>query len=111
MSNIVTIERKIFGKGSFTNVVDVKFKQFVPNTPAKDLEPIPTVEKFFADYSELFYFIPPSGSNTSHLEIVNRSSEYLGISFEDMEEEIRQLREEIVALKRQLFSISNPQVR
>jgi hypothetical protein len=107
MGEIVSVERKVFGKNTFTNVIDVKFKQLVPSDLPIDSETPATVEKFFEDYDTVFYDIPLSGSNTSHQELVNKSSEYLGISFEEMEEEIRQLREENVALKKQLFSLSN----
>jgi hypothetical protein len=107
MGEVISVERKIFGKNSFTNVVDVEFKQLVPaDTPSDTVEDA-TVEKFFDDYDSLFYEIPPSGSNISHQELINRSSEYLGISIEDLEDENRQLREETVSLKKQLFMLSN----
>lgn len=107
MAEVVTVERKIFGKNSFSSVVDVKFNQLAPSDPATVSPPSTTVDKFFSDYSTLFYDIPPSGSSNSHEELVIRSSEYIGISLEELEEEIRQLREENVSLKNQLFTLSN----
>ena len=107
MAEVITVERKIFGKDSFSTVVDTKFNQLVPSDPAVISSPPTTVQKFFDDYSTLFYDIPPSGSATSHEELVIRSSEYIGISLENLEEEIRQLREENVYLKNQLLTLSN----
>lgn len=107
MADTVNIERKIYGKSTFTNVVDTEFTQIVPAEP-KILDAAPTtVDSFFQDYNTLFYDIPASGSLNSHQEIVNRSSEYIGISIEQLESEIITLREENVTLKNQLYSISN----
>jgi hypothetical protein len=108
MGETVSIQRKIFGKNTLTNVIDTKFSQLIPVEP-KNVGPDPaTVDTFFSDYNNLFYDIPPSGSNTSHLELVNRSSEYIGISILDMEQEIKNLREENVSLKNQLYNLTNP---
>lgn len=108
MSETITVGRKIYGKNTFLNVVDTEFKQLAPQEPKILDAPPTTVEKFFDDYGTLFYDIPPSGSTNSHQELINKSSEYLGVSLEDLESEIRILREENVALKNQLFTISNP---
>jgi hypothetical protein len=114
MAESVNIIRKIYGKNTFSNVVDVSFKQLVPQdgNPAEDNNQSEnqTVESFFDSYDTLFYDIPPSGSDTSHLEIVKRSGDYIGLSFDDLQEEIRNLREENVSLKNQIFLISNTRV-
>lgn len=108
MGDTVQIQRKIFGKTTFSNVVDTEFNQLVPKEEQAVVKEDATVDSFFASYDTLFYDIPPSGSIKSHLEIVTRSSEYLGVSLEDLQQEIINLREENVALKKQLFSLSNP---
>lgn len=107
MAEVITVERKIFGKDSFSTVIDTKFNQLVPSDPTITSPPPTTVEKFFEDYNTLFYDIPPSGSVNSHEELVIKSSEYIGISLENLEEEIRVLREENVYLKNQLLTLSN----
>lgn len=110
MAEAVDIKRKIYGKNSFANVIDTQFKQLVPQdgNPSENQGPQANVESFFNDYDTLFYDIPPSGSDNSHLSIVKKSSEYIGISIDDMEEEIRNLREENVSLKNQIITITNP---
>jgi hypothetical protein len=111
MAESVEIKRKIYGKNSFSNVVDTKFTQLVPQdgNPEETNTPQANVESFFNDYDTLFYDIPPSGSENSHETIVKKSSEYIGINIDDMEEEIKNLREENVSLKNQLLlTITNP---
>lgn len=110
MAEAIDIKRKIYGKNTFTNVIDVSFKQLVPQdgSPAEDQDINLTVTTFFDDYDTVFYDIPPSGSENSHLEIVRRSGEYIGISIEDLQEEITNLREENVSLKNQIFTLITP---
>jgi hypothetical protein len=76
------------------------------NPQEGDSNTVVSVVSFFNDYDTIFYDIPPSGSDTSHLEIVKRSGEYIGISIEDLQEEIRILREENVSLKNQIVIIT-----
>lgn len=105
MSEKALIQRKIFGRTSFKNVVDTEFKQLVPKDSSVAEKPEATVSSFFDDYDELFYVIPVSGSN-SHLELINKSSEYIGISFTDLQDEISDLRLENVSLKNQIFTLT-----
>lgn len=107
MSEQVPISRTIFGKNSFQNVVDVQFKQLVPPDNNKELSIITEVTDFFHNYNTIFYDIPTTGSANSHLELVNRSSEYLGISVDDLNLEIQNLRSENVSLKQQLYTLTN----
>jgi hypothetical protein len=111
MGEQVKIERTVYGKAGYSNVVDISFRQIVPTPPAISEIPIIGVKEFFQYYDQLFYDIPSSGSLSgslgfSHLDIVNRSSEYIGISVQDMEQEIINLRSENVALQRQIFTIT-----
>lgn len=108
MSETVQVQRKIFGKNTFKNVVNTNFTQLIPANPTTAVLPPATVASFFTDYNTLFYDIPPSGSNNSHLELINRSTEYLGISITDLEDEIRSLRSENVSLKNQIYTLTNP---
>ena len=108
MAETVVVKRKIFGKNTFNNVIDTKFTQIIPaDTPANTAPPA-TVDSFFTDYNTLFYSIPPSGSTNSHLTLVSKSSDYLGISFETLQAEITALRSENVALKNQIYILTNP---
>ena len=103
MSQTADIKRKIFGKNSFSTVVDIAFSQLIPANTTTNVTPDVQVEDFFNTYNSLFYDIPSTGSVNSHLELINRSSDYLGISYTDLLEELRVTRNENVSLKNQLI--------
>lgn len=102
----VDITRKIYSKTSFSTVVDTSFNWLVPKDNTSDLSITAKVSDFFTTYNSIFYDIPVTGSLNSHLELVNRSSEYLGISYTDLLEELRTTRNENVTLKNQLFVLT-----
>ena len=106
MSQSANIVRKIYGKNSFSTVVDTSFSQLIPKDNASDLSVTVQVSDFFNTYNNIFYDIPITGSVESHLELVNRSSEYLGISYTDLLEELRTTRNDNVSLKNQLFVLT-----
>lgn len=109
MSEIIDIKRKIYGKNSFTTVVDTSFSQLIPKDNTTPLSSTAQVSEFFTIYNSIFYDIPATGSINTHLELVNRSSEYLGISYTDLLEELRTTRNENVSLKNQLFVLTGVQ--
>lgn len=106
MSEQVQVARKIYGKNSFQNVVNTQFSELVPKDSTASLSRSVDVSSFFEDYNSLFYDIPATGDTNSHLELINRSSDYLGISLEDLNTELQQLRNENVSLKNQILNLS-----
>jgi len=102
----VKIEKTIYGLGDFNNVVDVSFKQLFKSTEDNPIEPEINVDEFFNQYDVLFYSIPLSGSDNSHLALATRSLDYLGISLEDLQNEIAILREENINIKNQIILLS-----
>jgi hypothetical protein len=112
MSEQVQIQKTIYGLQSFNNVVNTNFTQLIRTTTVSNntgsIEE--NIKDFFELYNSLFYEIPPSGSDDSHLGIATRSLEYLGVSLEDLTTEISNLREENVELKNQLLLISNTDI-
>lgn len=108
MSEKVQIQKTIYSLQSFNNVVDTNFTQLVKQTiPASPVSIDKSINEFFSDYNNLFYDIPPSGSDESHLALATRSLEYLGVSLEDLQNEIDDLRQENVALKTQVVQLTN----
>ena len=107
MSEQVKIQKTIYGLQSFNNVVNTNFSQLTtPTKPTPDTTSEATIEQFFSDYETLFYEIPLSGSDNSHLGLATRSLEYLGLSLDDLRNEIENLREENIGLKTQILDAS-----
>lgn len=107
MANQVKVAKTIYSLQNFNNVVNTSFSQLTSAPPPEtSATPDLTVEQFFNEYDILFYEIPLSGSDNSHLELATRSLEYLGLSLEDLQSEISELREENVNLKNQILLIS-----
>jgi hypothetical protein len=104
MSETSKIQKTIYSLDGFNNVVDTSFSQLVkPLVKEKPITPDMTVTQFFNEYNVLFYDIPLSGSDESHLGLATRSLEYLGLSIEDLQTEISNLREENIDLKNQIL--------
>ena len=104
MANQVKVAKTIYSLQSFNNVIDTNFSQLVNVAPtSKPITPDKSVAEFFNDYNTLFYDIPLSDSDESHLGLATRSLDYLGISLEDLQTEISNLREENIDLKNQIL--------
>ena len=111
MDEQIKVQRKVYGKATFSNVVDTEFSQLVPKESSVSITPFLDVPGLFNQYNQLFYDIPMSGSYSgslglSHLDLVNRSSDYIGISYNDLITEIKQLRSQNVSLQNQLFTLT-----
>ena len=102
----VKIQKTIYSINQFNNVIDTKFSQLAQSKNDQPVEAEKSVSDFFELYDILFYDIPPSGSDESHLGLATRSLEYLGISLEDLQIEIDTLREENIDLKNQILLAS-----
>jgi hypothetical protein len=102
----VKIQKTIYGLESFNNTINTNFTQLVqdPKIPVVTIDK--SINEFFQDYDSLFYEIPLSGSDQSHLGLSTRSLEYLGLSLDDLRNEINFLREENINLKNQILQSS-----
>jgi hypothetical protein len=102
------LQKTIYSLNGFNNVVDTSFSQLAKTSVTKGTinTPDKTVSQFFQEYDSLFFEIPPTGSDQSHLGLATRSLEYLGLSLETLQSEIDTLREENVNLKNQIVLTS-----
>jgi len=102
------LQKTIYSLNGFNNVVDTSFSQLAKtNTNVATITTLDkTVSQFFQEYDSLFFEIPPTGSDQSHLGLATRSLEYLGLSLETLQNEIDTLREENVNLKNQILLTS-----
>ena len=103
MSEQVKVQKVIYSLQEFNNVVNTQFSQLAKPITEQQVDLDKTVAEFFDDYNTLFYDIPLSGSDESHLGLATRSLDYLGISLEDLQTEIDTLREENIDLKNQIL--------
>lgn len=99
MKTNIPIKRKVYGKSTYSNIVDTAFKQLIP--PAPPLPPIVNVDDFFKAYSDLFYEIPKFGGAGSHEQLIKDSTSYIG--FEQNSEDIDALLAEINSLRKELL--------
>lgn len=112
MDEQIKVQRTVFGKSTFTNVINTQFTELVPQPASVTIAAPLDVPGLFSGYNNLFYDIPLSGSYSgslglSHLDLVNRSSAYIGISYTDLITEIMELRTQNVSLQNQLFTLTN----
>jgi hypothetical protein len=99
MSQQVQLTKKVYGRGLYSQIIDVKFNQLIP-PPSVVINEL-TVPEFFEAYETLFYEIPVTGDINSHEYLVTRSSEYIGT--ETQNDEINSLLDEINTLRQELL--------
>lgn len=101
MDQQVNLIKEVYGRNTFTRVVDTQFSElYVPDTGSAVTEQI-TVEEFFNLYNDLFFSIPANGQVNSHEYLVARSTEYLGGGV--LTDNERAYIEEINSLRQQLL--------
>jgi len=85
-----SIAKTIYDLNEFNNVVDTSFSELAVTTNPDDVnvQPDLNVDQFFVEYDNLYYQIPPTGSVQSHLELAGRSLEAVGISLDDLKNQI-----------------------
>ena len=111
MAEQVQLNKTVYGKISYPNVIDIQFTQLTGANPADEAAPI-TIEEFFQAYNDLFFEIPIDGEFNSHLELIQRSTEYIGVTQNSDEidallTEINQLRLENLRLNQQLDELNS----
>jgi len=105
MAEQVQIKKTIYSAASINNIINTSFSQLAKTTNETPVDLDMSVNDFFQKYDELFYEIPLSGSDQSHLGLASRSLEYLGLSIDDLQNEINFLREENIDLKNQILTL------
>jgi hypothetical protein len=105
MAELIKLEKTIYSN-SINNIINNGFTQLVPQSTETIATPDLDVNGFFKQYNLLFFEIPPSGSDESHLGLATKSLEYLGVSIEDLQSELDYLRQENVELKNQILQVT-----
>jgi len=100
MSEQIYIEKQVFDKGQFGRVIDTQFHQLLNNANAGET-PTFTIEDFFQLYEDLFFQIPKEGDTESHMYILQKEADYLGIIIS--QDDIQALLDEITNLRQQVL--------
>jgi hypothetical protein len=111
MAERVQLNKIVYGKITYPNVINTQFTQLIGANPADAPAPI-TIEEFFQAYNDLFFEIPIDGEFNSHLELIKRSTEYVGVTqnpdeIDALLTEINQLRLENLRLNQQLDELNS----
>jgi len=113
MPQEVNLIKEVYGRNTFTRVVDTSFSElYTPITASVAPSQQITIDEFFDLYNELFFDIPATGEINSHEFLVARSTEYLGGGvLTDNEkayiEEINSLRQQLLEANANFLSLSN----
>ena len=100
MSEQIPIEKQVFDKNTFGKVIDTQFSQLLNNQVAEET-PTFTIDDFFELYEQLFYQIPKEGDTNSHMYIIQKEADYLGIIIN--QDDIQALLDEITTLRQQVL--------
>lgn len=111
MSEQVQLNKTVYGKITYPNVINTEFTQLIRTAPETDTGGI-TIDEFFQAYNDLFFEIPLLGDYNTHQELVKRSTEYIGVTqtsdeIEVLLEEINQLRLENLNLQQQIDDLTS----
>ena len=105
MSKKVTLNKTVFDKNQYSQLVNTEFSTTAGSgLGVGDVEPEeePDVNDFFEMYNDLFYDIPQFGEEETHEFLIKKSSEY--INFDPNQEEIEALQLEIAELRTELLN-------
>ena len=104
MDNIIPIQKNIYSSNKFREVIDTRFSELFNTQDNFD------VNDFFNQYNRLFIEIPLNGQS-SHSELIRRSSELLGPTGPDAKDkEIENLLATIKDLSEQLVTANQPDI-
>ena len=110
MAEVIQLNKTVYGRITYPNVIDTEFKQLIrPQTEVTSSAV--TVNQFFNYYNDLFYEIPTEGDFNSHLELIKRSTEYVGVNqntgeIDALLDEINQLRLENLTLQQTIDDLT-----
>lgn len=104
MSQKVNLVKEVYGRNTYTKVVDTVFTELYTAVTGSAAPDTITVEQFFDYYNDLFFQIPATGEINTHEYLVAKSIEYLGGPV--LTDNERAYIEEINALRQQLLEQS-----
>jgi hypothetical protein len=112
MEQEVKLVKEVYGRNTYTRVVNTSFTELYTPVTASAAAAQVTVDGFFDLYNQLFFQIPATGEVNSHEYLVVRSTEYLGGGvLTDNEkayiDEINSLRQQLLEANTNYLSLTN----
>ena len=101
MKKKVNLNKLVFNKKKYKKNINTSFNQLGSPSSQEQLDDQPSIEEFFNMYTDLFYQINEVGPNKSHEFLIKSSGEY--IKFDEQDELIQALQQEIVDIKKELL--------
>jgi len=110
----VNLNKGVFNKKDYEKTINTKFTQLGVKSVQEQIDEQPTIEEFFQMYNDLFYQIPEIGNVNSHAFLVKTSGEYINFNENDelieaLQNEIAQLRQELLEAQQQSVEPQTPQ--
>ena len=111
MAQPVTLQKQVYDRNQYKQVIDTSFTQLVQPTTQDTSSALPSVNQFFDYYNQLFFDIPKFGEVNSHEYLIQTSQEYIGLSnvvndeIQALIDEVTELRQENLELQQQLLTI------
>jgi hypothetical protein len=113
----INLNKKVYAKNQYEKVIDTKFSQLAttvtitPETKSLEENYTQEINKFFDDYSRLFYVIPKTGETNSHEYLIKTSTEYIDYTpinndIQALIDEINQLQKQNLELNQQIVSLT-----
>lgn len=101
----IPLTRIVFEKEQYPKVIPTTFTELTVQTQqVVENEPLPSIDKFFDYYNQLFFEIPATGQTNSHQYLVNQSSQYIGNQTQNPE--VEALLQEIASLREQNLELN-----
>jgi|TARA_R110001583_G_scaffold69916_2_gene198093 hypothetical protein len=113
MAENIDLNKSVFNKRDYNKTIDTSFTQLGVKSIQQQLDEQPTIQEFFSMYNTLFYQINEFGPTNSHEYLIKTSSEYINFEENDeiiqaLQNEIAQLREELLETQQIVAGIENP---
>ena len=110
----IDLKKNVFSKSQYIKTINTQFSELGVTTLQEDLDSQIDVTQFFQSYNDLFYEIPANGATNSHEYLIKTSGEYIDSEIDNeviqaLQNEIAQLREELLQSQQNLIDITNQQ--
>jgi len=112
MAQNIKLNKEVFSKRDYEKTINTSFTQLGVKSTQEQINEQPSIQEFFDMYNQLFYEINELGPTNSHEYLIKTSSEYIAFDknnevIESLQNEIAQLREELLEAQQQSNQIKS----